>query len=50
MFIHNWAKVLKRNVQKCNNVGIVPLVSMATKPRDHETCLEKVTPVLHRVR
>ena len=40
-------KNVKTNVQKCNNVGIVPLVSMATKTRDRETSLEKATPVLH---
>ena len=34
---------------KCKNVGIVPLVSMATETRDRETCLEKAIPVLHRV-
>ena len=40
---------LGKNVQKCNNVRIVPLVSMATETRDPETSLEKATPVLHRV-
>ena len=32
-----------------DTAGIVLLVSMATKTRDRETCLEKATPVLHRV-
>ena len=42
-------KNVKTNVQKCNNVRIVPLVSMATETRDRQTCLEKATHVLHRV-
>ena len=50
MFSQNWAEMLKQmSVKKGNNVGIDPLVSMATETRDRESCLEKATPVLHRV-
>ena len=35
--------------KKCNNEGIVPLVSMATETRELKTCLEKATPKFHRL-